>query len=141
MADTFQLEVVTPEKVLVKDSAEEMQLPGKNGYLGILPGHAPLITELAIGKMTYHNAAGDQKTLAVAWGFAEVLPDKVTVLAELAELPEEIDVSRAREAKERAEKRLASNDAEVDVKRAQDALARANCRLQVAEGTPSPAAR
>ena len=137
MADTFQLEVVTPEKILVKDSAEEMQLPGKNGYLGILPGHAPLITELAIGKMTYHNASGENKTLALAWGFAEVLPDKVTVLAELAELPEEIDVKRAREAKERAEKRLASNDTEVDVKRAQDALARADCRLQVAEGSSS----
>jgi F-type H+-transporting ATPase subunit epsilon len=140
MADTFQLEVVTPEKILVKDSAEEMQLPGKNGYLGILPGHAPLITELAIGKMTYRNG-GTTRVLSVAWGFAEVLPDKVTVLAELAELPEDIDVERAREAKERAEKRLASSDTAVDVARAQAALARANCRLQVAEAAPSSSSR
>jgi F-type H+-transporting ATPase subunit epsilon len=140
MADTFQLEVVTPEKVLVKDSAEEMQLPGKNGYLGILPGHAPLITELAIGQMTYRN--GDTThCLALAWGFAEVLPDKVTVLAELAELSEDIDVERAREAKERAEKRLNSGDSDVDVQRAQAALARANCRLQVAEEAPSSASK
>jgi F-type H+-transporting ATPase subunit epsilon len=136
MADTFQLEVVTPEKVLVKDAAEEMQLPGKDGYLGILPGHAPLITELAIGQMTYRSA-GTTHCLAVAWGFAEVLPDKVTVLAELAETAEDIDVQRAREAKERAERRLGSNDADVDVPRAQAALARANCRLQVAENSPA----
>jgi F-type H+-transporting ATPase subunit epsilon len=140
MADTFQLEVVTPEKVLVKDSAEEMQLPGKDGYLGILPGHAPLITELAIGQMTYRSG-GTTHALAVAWGFAEVLPDKVTVLAELAERAEDINVQRAREAKERAEKRLSSGDANVDVPRAQAALARANSRLQVAAGTPSSLAR
>jgi F-type H+-transporting ATPase subunit epsilon len=140
MADTFQLEVVTPEKVLVKDSAEEMQLPGKDGYLGILPGHAPLITELAIGQMTYRSG-GTTHALAVAWGFAEVLPDKVTVLAELAERAEDINVQRAREAKERAEKRLSSGDANVDVPRAQAALARANSRLQVAEVTPSSVAR
>jgi F-type H+-transporting ATPase subunit epsilon len=140
MADTFQLEVVTPEKVLVRDSAEEMQLPGKDGYLGILPGHAPLITELAIGQMTYRNG-GETHTMSVAWGFAEVLPDKVTVLAELAELAEDVDVQRAREAKERAEKRLSSNDVDVDVPRAQAALARANCRLQVAENTPASASK
>lgn len=140
MADTFQLEVVTPEKVLVKDSAEEMQLPGKDGYLGILPGHAPLITELAIGQMTYRSG-GTTHALAVAWGFAEVLPDKVTVLAELAERAEDINVQRAREAKERAEKRLSSGDTNVDVPRAQAALARANSRLQVAEVTPSSVAR
>jgi F-type H+-transporting ATPase subunit epsilon len=140
MADTFQLEIVTPERMLVKDSAEEMQLPGKDGYLGILPGHAPLITELAIGQMTYRSG-GTVHTLAVAWGFAEVLPDKVTVLAELAELAEDIDVKRAREAKERAEKRLSSNDADIDVPRAQAALARATTRLQVAEGTPSAATK
>jgi len=140
MADTFQHEVVTPEKVLVKDAAEEMQLPGKDGYLGILPGHAPLITELAIGQMTYRSA-GTTRCLALAWGFAEVLPDKVTVLAELAEMAEDIDVQRAREAKERAEKRLSSNDTDVDVARAQAALARANCRLQVAEGSPASASK
>src|SRR5271167_1250634 len=109
MADTFKLEIVTPEKKVVDTMAEEMQIPGKNGYLGILPGHAPLITELAVGEITFKEDSGEQR-LAVAWGFAEVLPDKVTILAESAERPSEIDVARAREAKERAEQRLASGD-------------------------------
>src|ERR1700745_563636 len=98
MAESFQLEIVTPEKLVVKDRAEEMQIPGKNGYLGILPGHAPLITELAVGEITYRND-GYTHRIAVAWGFAEVLPDKVTILAETAERPDEIDVKRAQEAK------------------------------------------
>src|SRR5215471_21389162 len=132
MPDTFQLEIVTPEKLVVKDTAEEMQLPGKNGYLGILPGHAPLITELAVGHISYRNGA-DTHYLCVAWGFAEVLPDKVTILAETAERGEDVDCERAQRAKERAENRLASNDPQVDAPRAQNALARANARLEVAE--------
>src|SRR5438105_11546257 len=88
MPDTFQLEIVTPEKLVVKDVAGEMQIPGKNGYLGILPGHAPLITEMAVGEISYRNN-GYTHHLAVAWGFAEVLPDKVTILAETAERPED----------------------------------------------------
>jgi F-type H+-transporting ATPase subunit epsilon len=138
MADTFELEIVTPEKMLVKDAAESLQLPGKNGYLGILPGHAPLITELAVGQMSY-VAAGTTHRFSVAWGFAEVLPEKVTVLAEIAERADEIDVDRAREAKARAEKRLASTDPDVDVPRAQAALDRAMSRLACveAEGTAS----
>ena len=98
MTDTFQLEIVTPEKMVVKDVAEEIQIPGKDGYLGILPGHAPLITELAVGEISYRNS-GQTHYLSVAWGFAEVLPDKVTILAETAERPEEIDVKRAQESK------------------------------------------
>jgi F-type H+-transporting ATPase subunit epsilon len=132
MPDTFQLEIVTPEKMVVRDAAEECQIPGKNGYLGILPGHAPLITELAVGEISYRNA-GYTHHLAVAWGFAEVLPDKVTILAEKAERPEEIDVNRAREAKQRAEERLKSGNMEVDFARAESALQRAETRLQVAE--------
>jgi F-type H+-transporting ATPase subunit epsilon len=131
MADLFQIEIVTPERMLVKDTAEEMQIPGKNGYLGILPGHAPLITELAVGEISYRNA-GTTHRLAVAWGFAEVLPDKVTILAETAEKAEEINVERAQKSKERAEDRLKSGDTELDVDRALDALARAENRLQVA---------
>src|ERR1043165_4866260 len=104
MSDTFQLEILTPEKMVVKDVAEEMQIPGKTGYLGILPGHAPLITELAVGEITYRHG-GETHALAVAWGFAEVLPGKVTVLAETAERADEIDVARAQEAKQRAEER------------------------------------
>jgi F-type H+-transporting ATPase subunit epsilon len=133
MADTFKLEIVTPEKKVVETSAEEMQIPGKNGYLGILPGHAPLITELSVGEITYRENTTEQH-LAVAWGFAEVLPNKVTILAETAERPAEINVERARQAKERAEQRLTSGDTSVDVDRALDALHRAETRLEVASG-------
>ncbi|HWZ83182.1 MAG TPA: F0F1 ATP synthase subunit epsilon [Terriglobales bacterium] len=133
MSDTFQLEIVTPEKLVVNEAVEEAQIPGLGGYLGILPGHAPLITELAVGKITY-KAQGVTKDLAVAWGFAEVLPDKVTMLAETAERPEEIDVARAQKAKERAEQMLKSNDPQLDYGRAQDALKRAETRLEVAAG-------
>jgi len=134
MADTFQLEIVTPEKKVVATAAEEVQIPGKGGYLGILPGHAPLITELAVGEISFRDASGsNEQRLAVAWGFAEVLPDKVTILAESAERPSEIDLARAREAKTRAEERLASGDTTVDVERALDALQRAETRIEVAE--------
>jgi F-type H+-transporting ATPase subunit epsilon len=132
MADTFQLEIVTPEKMVVKDTAEECQIPGKNGYLGILPGHAPLITELAVGEITY-KYQGNTHHLAVAWGFAEVLPDKLTVLAETAERVDEIDLGRAEEAKQRAEERLKSGNTEIDYERAENALQRAETRIQVAE--------
>lgn len=135
MADTFKLEIVTPEKKVVETAAEEIQIPGKSGYLGVLPGHAPLITELAVGEITYRDGSGSnssEQRLAVAWGFAEVLPDKVTILAETAERPSEIDVARATKAKDRAEQRLASGDTTVDVDRALDALQRAETRLDVA---------
>src|SRR6201982_2818166 len=131
MADNFQLEIVTPEKVVVRDAAEEREIAGKNGYLGILPGHAPLITELAVGQISYRNAS-ETHYLCVAGGFAEVLPDKVTILAETAERGEDVDCARAQKAKERAEKRLTSGDPEVDVQRAQNALAKANNRLEAA---------
>jgi F-type H+-transporting ATPase subunit epsilon len=131
MADSFQLEIVTPEKRVVDTAATEAQIPGKNGYLGILPGHAPLITELAVGEITFSSGAEEQR-FAVAWGFAEVLPDKVTILAETAERPSEIDVERARKAKERAEQRLASGDPNVDVERSLDSLHKAETRLEVA---------
>lgn len=131
MPDTFQLEIVTPEKLVVKDAVEELQMPGANGYLGILPGHAPLITELAIGELTY-KLGGTTHRLAVAWGFAEVLPDRVTILAETAERPEDIDVARARDSKSRAEERLKSGSTDVDYDRAEKALQRAETRLAVA---------
>jgi F-type H+-transporting ATPase subunit epsilon len=140
MTDTFKLEIVTPEKKVVDTTAEEIQIPGKNGYLGVLPGHAPLITELAVGEITFRESSGsssgsnsNEQRLAVAWGFAEVLPGKVTILAETAERPSEIDVERARKAKARAEQMLSSGDATVDVERALDALHRADTRLDVAE--------
>jgi F-type H+-transporting ATPase subunit epsilon len=131
MAEVFQFEIVTPEKRVVDTAATEAQIPGKNGYLGVLPGHAPLITELAVGEITFRSDSGEQR-LAVASGFAEVLPDKVTVLAETAERPEEINVERARKAKEHAEQWLAEAQTEGDVERALDALHRAEVRLRVA---------
>jgi F-type H+-transporting ATPase subunit epsilon len=132
MANTFQLEIVTPERMVVNDAAEEMQLPGKNGYLGILPGHAPLITELAVGEISYRNS-GFVHHLAVAWGFAEVLPDKVTVLAETCEPADQIDVARAEKAKQRAEEHLKSGDPNTDYGRAESALKKAETRLDVAK--------
>jgi F-type H+-transporting ATPase subunit epsilon len=140
MADTFEFEIVTPDKMVLKDVAEQMQIPAKSGYIGVLPGHAPLITELAIGEISY-SAHGETHYLAVAWGFAEVLPNKVTILAERAERPEEIDVARAEQAKARAEEQLHANRPELDYQRALAALKRAEVRLQVAArvGTRSSA--
>jgi F-type H+-transporting ATPase subunit epsilon len=132
MTDSFQLEIVTPEKTVVRDTAEEIQIPGRTGYLGILPGHAPLITELAIGEISYRKA-GRTFYLSVAWGFAEVLPDRVTILAETAEHPQEIDVQRAQKAKQRAEEALKNGETEADFTHAEDSLKRAETRLDVAE--------
>ena len=132
MPELLELEVATPERELVREAVAEVQIPAKNGYVGILPGHAPLITELAVGEITYRNG-GATHHLAVAWGFAEVLPDKVTILAETAERAEEIDPKRAQEAKARAEQRLKSGSTDVDYARAETALQRAECRLQVCE--------
>jgi F-type H+-transporting ATPase subunit epsilon len=134
MADTFQLEIVTPERELVKTQAEEVQIPGKNGYLGILPGHAPLITELAVGEIVYRSGSQTER-LACAWGFAEVLPDKVTILAESAERPSEIDTARAEQALRKGEERLQQADTEEEVDRALDRIQRAQSRLEVAKKT------
>src|SRR5205085_1063955 len=107
--ESIELVVVTPERQLLREPVSETTLPGADGCLGILPGHAPLITELGIGELTYRRkGATEAGHLAIISGFAEVLGDRVTVLAETAERPEEIDVARAEEAKKRAEQRLAS---------------------------------
>ena len=130
MAETIQLEVVTPERLVVNDTAEYIEIPGKTGYLGVLPGHAPLITELAVGEISY-TTGSQTKRLAVAWGFAEVLPNKVTILAETAEKAEEIDTARAEAAKRKAEAELAKAGPEGDAD-AKAALDRAQTRLDVA---------
>jgi len=132
MAEALELEIVTPERLLVHDKAEEVQIPGGKGYLGILPGHAPLITELSVGEISYKNA-GNTIRFAVAWGFAEVLPYKVTILAERCQRASEIDVARAQETKKRAEDQLRSNDPEVDYERAQRSLQRAEAWINVAQ--------
>src|SRR5271166_3034320 len=137
MVDSFQLEIVTPERLIVNVVADEAQMPGKTGCLGILPGHAPLITELAIGEISYRQN-GVHNYLAVAWGFAEVLPDKVTILAQTAERAEEIDVKRAQEAKTRAEAALARAEADLDFDATLFALKRAEVRLAVAESAGKP---
>jgi len=131
MAETLELQIVTPEKMLVHEQVEEVQIPGKAGYLGILPGHAPLITELAIGELSYRRS-GHTLRLATAWGFAEVLPTKVTILAERAERAEEIDVKRAQEAKARAEQALQKDGPDLDYDVVLADLKRAEVRLQVA---------
>ena len=130
MAATIQLEIVTPERLVVQEAVDDVTMPGTTGYLGILPGHAPLITEIAVGEITYHTA-GQAKRLAVAWGFAEVLPERVTILAETAEKAEEIDISRAQAAKQKAESELHKAGAAGNAD-AQAALERANTRLEVA---------
>jgi F-type H+-transporting ATPase subunit epsilon len=137
MAETIELEIVTPERQVVKDRATEVQVPGRNGYLGILPGRAPLISELAIGEISYTNASGESTRLAVAWGFVEVLPDKVTILAETAERAEEVDVSRAEADRERAQQRLKEAENTDQFDEACHALARAEARLSIAKHQPS----
>ena len=133
MPDAIELVIVTPERQLLREKTVDVQMPGENGYLGILPGHAPLMTELGIGELSYHDMSGKESAhIAIIRGFAEVLGDRVTVLAETAERAEEIDLQRAKEALARAEKRLASNDPNIDWDRASVALQRALIRIQVA---------
>ncbi len=135
LPESIELVIVTPERQLLRETVVEVTLPGGDGCLGILPGHAPLITELGIGELTYRaKAAGEVGHLAVISGFAEVLGDRVTLLAETAERPEEIDLARAEEARKRAEERLASasRDPNLDWSRAAVALQRSLIRIQVA---------
>ena len=128
----MQLTIVTPERSLVSEQVDEIQIPGAAGYLGVLPGHAPLFTELQVGELSYRKGS-NWTSLAVAWGFAEVLPDQVRVLAETAERAHEIDLERALKAKERAEQRLTRGGDDVDYDRARIALHRALIRIQVAQ--------
>jgi len=136
------LEVVTPERELVRESVAEVQLPALSGYLGILPGHTPLLTELGIGPLSYKKGA-DTGYIAVIGGFAEVLPERVTVLAAAAEASEEIDAARARADLAEAEKKLAagSADPKTDWDAVLKAVASARARLEAAaHGAPVPAA-
>lgn len=132
LPEALELEVVTPERHVLREATSSIELPGLEGYLGILPGHAPLITELGIGALSYRSG-DDTRYLAVIHGYAEVLPDRVIVLAEIAERSEEIDIERARQALARAQERIAkSGAADVDWDRATFALQRALIRVQVA---------
>ena len=131
LPEALTLEVVTPDRQVVRETVAEVQLPGRGGYLGILPGHTPLLTELATGALTYRQGSQTQR-VAVSGGFAEVLPDRVIVLADIAERAEEIDAARARAALANAEKQLAA--AGSDWETAQQAVTRARTRLEVAGG-------
>jgi F-type H+-transporting ATPase subunit epsilon len=131
-SDTFTLEVVTPTHLVVRETVSEAQVPARGGYIGVLPGHTPLLAEMGIGELSYHAGNRLQSCTAMG-GFVEVLSDRVIVLVDSAERAEEIDVPRAQAARDRARKRLATpNDPTVDWKRAEEALARAEVRLQVA---------
>ena len=135
MPDSFQLEIVTPEKLVVRDRAEEAQIPGASGHIGILPGHAPLITELGAGEISYRSGSQLHR-FATAWGFAEVLPDKVTVLAETVEPAEDIDVNRARQSLTEAENELKSAQTEEEVSKDLGKVRRAQARIEVAGQEP-----
>lgn len=143
MADTLptqiELVVVTPDRQLVGDEVESVSIPGKSGYLGVLPGHAPLLTELGVGLLSYVERKR-VSCVSIIWGFAEVLPGRVLILANTAERSEDIDLARAEEAKKRAEdrlKKLPSSD--IDEERARQALRRAIARIETAHHAKQPA--
>jgi F-type H+-transporting ATPase subunit epsilon len=132
VADRLTLEVATPSRAVISEQVDEVVVPGIEGYFGVLPGHAAFLTTLGIGELTY-RIGRDERRAAIACGFCEVRNDKVIVLADSAELPEEIDRARAERARDRAEQRLAGRtQEEVDYVRASAALARALIRIQVA---------
>ena len=127
---SIDLQIVTPEKMLVREPVDEVEIPGTEGYFGVLPGHTPMLASLAVGELWYRK--GQEKTyLSIAYGFCEVLPERVTILAQLAERAEEIDVARAEDARKRAEARLTASKGEVDYERARTALMKSLARLQV----------
>jgi len=131
MAEKILLEVLTPEKAIVSEKVQIIIAPGSEGEFGALKGHAPFLTSLNIGMLRYKDAVGKENHLFINGGFAEVLPDKVTILAESAERKEDIDVQRAEKAQERAQKRLAAKAADIDLVRAEVALKRSLFRLKV----------
>ena len=134
---SLELQIVTPDRAIVKEQVDEVEIPGVDGYFGVLPGHTPLLAALSVGELWYRK--GQEKTyLAIAYGFAEVLPDRVTILAQLAERAEEIEIERAEAARARASKRL-EDRSDVDYARARAALMKSMTRLQVSSRIASGA--
>lgn len=131
MAEKISLEVLTPERLVVRDSVDEVIIPGLDGELGVLPNHTPLISQLKTGVLSY-KAGNERHQLHVSGGFVEVLPDRISVLSDVAERSDEIDLERAQRARERAEKRLSSQGDDIDFRRAELKLQRALIRIQVA---------
>ena len=133
LREAIHLEIVTPERRLTSERVDEVILPGSQGYLGVLPGHAPLLTTLGIGQLMYRKS-NVRHYLAISWGFAEMLPSRVSVLADIAERAEEIDQVRATKARDRAQDRLrgGGEGRVVEIDRARAALQKALSRVQVA---------
>jgi F-type H+-transporting ATPase subunit epsilon len=131
LPDKIQLEIVTPEQIFFSGEVDEVNVPGAEGYLGILPGHAPLLSELRIGVISYRQGS-QESHLFCSWGFAEVLPNRVSVLAEVAKSPDQIDVKQARAERDEAEKLLQSLDEDIDYAQAMDALQQAQVQLDLA---------
>ena len=127
----LKLELVTPDRSVAQESVDEIQIPGSEGYLGVLPGHTPLLTTLQVGELWFRQG-DEQHFVSVAFGFAEILPDRVTILAQIAERAEEIDVERAKEAQRRAQERLKASTVDIDFERARIAMMKSLIRLQVA---------
>ena len=128
---SLTLEIVTPDRALVTEQVDEVQVPGTEGYFGVLPGHTPLLAVLGAGELWYRQGQ-EKHYVSIAFGFAEVLPDRVTILAQIAEKAEEIDLARAEAAKKRAEERLLRPAVDLDAERARIALLKSLIRLQVA---------
>ncbi|THB73291.1 MAG: F0F1 ATP synthase subunit epsilon [Desulfobacteraceae bacterium] len=135
MAEKLVLEVVTPQKAIVSEEAQMVVAPGSEGEFGVLKEHTTFLTSLKVGTLRYKDKSGQERYLFVNGGFAEVLPDKVTILAESAERRKDIDLERAEQAKARAEKRLADKASEVDMVRAEAALKRAIHRISLKRTT------
>jgi F-type H+-transporting ATPase subunit epsilon len=131
MADKINLEVITPERLALRETVDEVVVPGLDGELGVLPEHTPLISQLKTGILSYRRG-NERKQMHVSGGFVEVLSDRVSVLTDVAEKPEEIDVERAQRARARAEKRLTAKGDEIDFQRAEMKLQRALARIQLA---------
>jgi F-type H+-transporting ATPase subunit epsilon len=127
----LQLQIVSADRSLINEVVDEVEIPGADGYFGVLPGHTPLLAVLGVGDLSYRQGQ-ETHHLAIAFGFAEVQPEGVTILAQVAETAEEIDVARAEAAKRRAEERMLTPAAEMDFERARVALMKALIRLQVA---------
>ena len=132
MASTIKLEIVTPDRVVLSEEVEYVGVPGVMGQFGVLKNHIPYLSALSIGSL-YYKKGGDTKYVFVSGGFAEVDGESITILAESAERAEEIDVERAKKAKERAERRLKEQSEEVDYARARAALMRAIERIKTKE--------
>ena len=127
----LQLQIVSADRSLVNQTVDEVEIPGSDGYFGVLPGHTPLLAVLAVGELWYRQGQ-EKHYLSIALGFAEVLPDRVTILAQMAETAEEIDLARAEAAKKRAEERISRPVLDMDAERARISLLKSLIRLQVA---------